>query len=170
MTRAAAKHTFWLLAGAALALLTYVLLAALPPQQRLMAAIFTATIVYWLAEPIPLYATAILAALAAGTLLGPLAGHFGAPTLDYRDFLYPFSSPVVVLMFGGFVMARVFSKHNLDIEFCHMILKRVGTRPRAVLLAMMAITAAMSMWMSNTATTAIMVATVLPIARKLPPG
>ncbi|MBD3237697.1 MAG: DASS family sodium-coupled anion symporter [Candidatus Eisenbacteria bacterium] len=168
MQRTGLRNAIWLLLGLCLAVVVHLLLTSLPPQQRLMAAIFSATIVYWLAEPIPLYVTGLLAALAAAVLLGPLGPRFGAPPLDYRDFLYPFASPVVVLMFGGFVMARVFSKHNLDIEFCRMILLRVGSRPRAVLLAMMTITAAMSMWMSNTATTAIMVATVLPIARKLP--
>lgn len=158
-----------LLAGPLIALLVYVLIPALPPQQRIMAGIFALTVFYWIAEPLPLYVTAILAAFLSGVLLGPAGRWMGVEPLDYTSFLASFASPVVVLLFGGFVMASVFSKNNLDLEFCQMILRRLGTRPPVILFGMMVLTAAMSMWMSNTATTAIMVTTVLPFVRKMPP-
>jgi sodium-dependent dicarboxylate transporter 2/3/5 len=71
-------------------------------------------------------------------------------------------------MFGGFVMADVFTKNNLDLEFCRLSIMRMGNRPRRLLFGIMLLTAMMSMWMSNTATTAIMLATILPIVRMLP--
>ncbi|MCP4545981.1 MAG: DASS family sodium-coupled anion symporter [bacterium] len=159
-----------LLLGALIAVLSGLLLKDLPGSQRVMASIFIMVVFYWITEPVPIYVTGILASLACGLLLGPLAHLFGNETLNYRDFLYPFASPVVVLMFGGFVMARVFSKNNLDLEFCRLCLSKLGTRPGRILFGMMILTAIMSMWMSNTATTAIMVASILPIVRALPRG
>jgi solute carrier family 13 (sodium-dependent dicarboxylate transporter), member 2/3/5 len=140
----------------------------LPVEQRLMAGIFVLAVTWWIAEPVPLYVTGMMAAFLSSLLLGPLAAPLGAQTFDYRDFLSPFASPVVVLLFGGFVMARVFSKHNLDLEFSRLCLARLGNRPRRVLFGVMLLTAGMSMWMSNTATTAIMVASMLPLVRELP--
>ncbi len=151
-----------------LALLTALLLVGLAPAQRVMAGIFVLAVLWWISEPVPLYVTAVVAAFLSALLLGPLAPVFGAASLDYRDFLSPFASPVVVLMFGGFVLARVFSRQNLDLEFARFCLARFGQRPRRVLLGVMLLTAAMSMWMSNTATTAIMVASLLPLLRGLP--
>ncbi len=156
--------------GLLLALAAFLVSGVLPPQQRVMAAVFVLTVFYWISEPLPLYVTAILAAFLTSLLLGPASQWFGMSPLDYRPYLAAFASPVVVLMFGGFVMATVFSKNNLDIEFCQMILRRLGTRPPVILIGMMLLTATMSMWMSNTATTAIMVATVLPFLRHLPPA
>jgi len=161
-----------LIIGPLLALGLLLLLAALPDplpmEQRLMAAIFVLAVVWWITEPVPLYVTGMLAAFLSSLLLGPLADTFGARAFDYRDFLSPFASPVVVLLFGGFVMARVFSKQNLDLEFSRLCLARLGRRPKRVLFGVMLLTAGMSMWMSNTATTAIMVASMLPLVRGLP--
>ncbi len=168
LTSVLKQKWFRVIVGPVLGFLAYLLLSGLPLDQRIMAAIFVATVFYWVSEPVPLFVTSILAASATGLFLGPLAAHVGLEALDYRIFLSPFASPVVVLLFGGFVMAFVFSKNNLDLEFSQMILARVGSRPPVVLASMMIITALMSMWMSNTATTAIMVATALPLVRGLP--
>ena len=152
----------------ALVIVLGLLPSPLPVEQRLMAGIFVLAVFWWIAEPVPLYVTGMLAAFLSSLLLGPLAGPLGARVFDYRDFLSPFASPVVVLLFGGFVMARVFSKQNLDLEFSRLCLARLGRRPRRVLFGVMLLTAGMSMWMSNTATTAIMVASMLPLVRELP--
>ena len=103
-------------------------------------------------------------------ILGPLGKFLGIESYDYTTFIYPFASPVVVLLLGGFFMARVFSKFNLDAEFSQFFIKRFGSKPKYILLGFMILTAFMSMWMSNTATTAIMVAAVLPIISKFPKG
>ncbi|MBM3321233.1 MAG: anion permease [Candidatus Eisenbacteria bacterium] len=133
-----------------------------------MAGIFVLAVFYWVTEPMPIFLTAGVCAFLTAILLGPLALLVGAKPFDYTIFLSPFASPVVVLMFGGFVLANVFSKNNLDLEFCKTILARLGSKPNRVLFGIMAITALMSMWMSNTATTAILMAAVLPLIRAMP--
>jgi solute carrier family 13 (sodium-dependent dicarboxylate transporter), member 2/3/5 len=170
MTIRAHRPTILLLVALGLGIAAALLTGALTPSQRLMTGIFVAVVVCWITEPVPIYVTGILASLLCALLLGPLAPPFGAESLDYTSFLSPFASPVVVLMFGGFVMARVFSANNLDLEFCRFSLSRFGSKPGRVLFGMMTLTAVMSMWMSNTATTAIMIATILPIVRVLPKG
>ncbi len=164
------RRVFFLLAGPLLGLGTAALLGGLPPEQRIMGGLFTLTVFYWIAEPIPLYVTGILAAFLSALFLGPLAPHFGGEVMNYRQFLHPFASPVVVLLFGGFVMAKIVSKLNLDLEFAQTVLSRLGGSPSRLLGGLMLLTAFMSMWMSNTATTAIMVAAVLPLVRSLPEG
>ena len=153
-----------------LALLTYALLASIPPAPRITAAVFVLVVVMWLTEVVPLFVPAILGPVLLQVLLDPLAHSFGFDPISYKKFIFPFASPVVVLMLGGFFMARIFSKYHLDIEFSNWALSKLGTRPSVVLLGMMSITALLSMWMSNTATTALMVAAVLPIAKKMPEG
>ena len=106
-----------LAAGPLLGLFVASLLGGLPSAQRIMAGVFVFAVHWWITEPVPLYVTGVVTAFASALLLGPLGPSFGAPALDYRLFLTPFASPVVVLMFGGFVMARVFSRQSLDLEF-----------------------------------------------------
>lgn len=164
------RRVLFLILGPLLALAAWALLVGLPPEQRIMAALFCLTVFYWITEPVPLFVTALLAAFLSALLLGPLAPRLGAESMNYRIFLNPFASPVVVLLFGGFVMAKVFSKLNLDLEFAQAVLSRMGGHPQRLLLGLMVLTAFMSMWMSNTATTAIMVAAVLPLVRGMPAG
>ncbi|MBN1423010.1 DASS family sodium-coupled anion symporter [Candidatus Fermentibacteria bacterium] len=156
--------------GILLAVLAYLMLGSLPPRQRIMASIFILTVFLWITEIIPIFVTAVLSAFLCALLLGQGATLFGAQPLPASLFFNPFANTVIVLMFGGFVLARVFSRNYLDEEFCDFILARLGNKPQVVLLGIMGITAVMSMWMSNTATTAIMVATVLPAVRGLRPG
>ena len=164
------KRPLQFAAAIVLALATYLLLLGIPPAARITASVFALVVVMWLTEVVPLFVPAILGPVLLQFLLDPCAHYFGFDPISYKKFIFPFASPVVVLMLGGFFMARIFSKFNLDIEFSNWALSKLGTRPSVVLLGMMSITALLSMWMSNTATTAIMVAAVLPIARKLPPG
>ncbi|MFH1682072.1 MAG: DASS family sodium-coupled anion symporter [Candidatus Eisenbacteria bacterium] len=157
-----------LLIGLLLSVLVALALPRLPREQRVMAAVFVLTVFYWVTEPMPIFVTAVIGAFLSALLLGPLARLVGTAPVDYAIFLSPFASPVVVLLFGGFVLAHVFSKNNLDLEFCQTILARLGSKPNRVLFGIMAITALMSMWMSNTATTAILMAAVLPLVRAMP--
>ncbi|HEX2971682.1 MAG TPA: DASS family sodium-coupled anion symporter, partial [Tepidisphaeraceae bacterium] len=80
------------------------------------------------------------------------------------------SEPTIILFLGGFVLADGACKFNLDKSLSAVVLKPFGTRPRMVLFGMMLITAIFSMFMSNTATTATMMAVVLPVIAQLPPG
>jgi sodium-dependent dicarboxylate transporter 2/3/5 len=86
----------------------------------------------------------------------------------YMIFLNPFFSSVVILLLGGFVMAQAVKRYGIDSWLSRKLLDRVGTRPAAVLLGLMVMTAFFSMWISNTATTALMMAVALPVVRMFP--
>ena len=71
---------------------------------------------------------------------------------------------------GGFVLSILLHKYAIDHRIAQKILIKTGSRPSRLLIAIMAVCAALSMWMSNTATTAMMFAIVLPIIRQIPEG
>ncbi len=140
----------------------------IPAAPRIVAGVFTLVVIFWITEVFPLYVTAMLGPFLLAVFLGPLAKNWDVEPYNFKIFLHPFASPVVVLLLGGFLMARVFSTYHLDAEFSGFFISRFGKKPKVILLGFMGLTAFMSMWMSNTATTAIMVATILPIVRDLP--
>lgn len=164
------KKALIALLGVAGGILLFFMLHSLAMAPRIVASVFLIVIIFWITEVFPLFVTALLGPFLMALLLGPLAPELGMEAMDYRIFIYPFASPVIVLLFGGFLMARVFSTYHLDTEFSGFFISRLGNNPKFILLGFMALTAFMSMWMSNTATTAIMVTSVLPIVRKLPEG
>ena len=71
-----------------------------------------------------------------------------------------YGSPIVFLFFGGFVMALALEKVNLHKRIALNIIRLTGTTPNKVILGFMIATASLSMWISNTASTVVM----LPIA------
>ena len=79
----------------------------------------------------------------------------------------PMASPIVVLFFGGFVLAGALNKYNLDLLIAQKLLHVCGTRPSMILLGFMCITALLSMWVSNTATAAMMIVMARPIIGKM---
>jgi len=136
-------------------------------------AIFLVAIVLWVTEAIPLYATAALVILLEVTLvsdqaLWALPGAEAAP--DYATYFQTLAHPVLMLFLGGFFLASGASKFRLDRNLARVLLRPFGTSPRAVMLGLMLVTAVFSMFMSNTATTATMLAVVLPLMAALPPG
>jgi len=80
------------------------------------------------------------------------------------------SNSVIWLMLGGFVMAEAMQKVGLDKTLFEMTISKFGSKPRNVLLGIMLVTAIFSMIMSNTATTAMMIAAVIPFINTLDKG
>jgi sodium-dependent dicarboxylate transporter 2/3/5 len=119
------------------------------PAQRL-AAVMAAVVLLWITEALPLPVTA-LCGVAAAVVLGV------APA---REAFAPFADPLMFLFIGSFMLARAIFLHGLDrrLAFAVLSLRWVGTRPSRILLAYGAVTAALSAWISNTATTAMMFA------------
>lgn len=147
--------------AAVLALAVYYLpLHGLNGETDRMLAIFTFVAVLWLSEAIPLFATAFL--------VPALLVLFGI--LDPTKALAPFYHPVISLLLGGFMLSISIHKFGLDKRIAAAVLARVGRRPWSILLAVMGLTAFLSLWLSNTATTAIVIAIVLPIVNRLPYG
>ena len=87
----------------------------------------------------------------------------------YAMYFATLASPVLILFLGGFFLANGAAKFGLDKNLSAIMLKPFGTKPTRVLLGLMLITGFLSMWMSNTATTATLMAVVLPLIRGLAP-
>jgi len=82
-------------------------------------------------------------------------------------YVQTWSNSVIWLMLGGFVMAEAMQKVGLDKTLFKMTISKFGSKPRNVLLGIMLVTAVFSMIMSNTATTAMMIAAVIPFINTL---
>ncbi len=150
-----------LIAGPALAWMTYSLLPEtyqtaagatvdFTHAGRVTAATAVWMAVWWMTEAIPLYATSLL----------PLAmlPLFGAATI--RHAAAPYAHELIYLFMGGFIIALSMERWGLHKRFAFGALRLVGTQPHRVVGGFMLATAFMSMWVSNTATTIMM----LPIA------
>jgi len=122
----------------------------------------------WLTEAVPPFAVGLLIIcfqlFAYGT---PLMN--SAPE-DTQRYLNSFSSSVIFLMLGGFFLADAMRKTGLDREVFRLAVSLFGRQPGRVLLGLMLTTAVLSMIMSNTATTAMMIAAVTPFLLTYGPG
>ncbi len=74
-----------------------------------------------------------------------------------------FADPIIILFLGGFFLADAATKYRLDINLARVLLKPFGTNPKYVMLGLMSVTALFSMFMSNTATAAMMLALLTPV-------
>lgn len=140
------------------------------PGQRMLA-IFLLAIVLWVTEAIPLVATAVGVILLEVLLISDqaLVALPGEP-LPAADYFAALANPVIVLFLGGFLIADGASKFGLDRNLAAILLRPFAGNARRTVFGLMAITAALSMFVSNTATTATMFAVILPILAVLPPG
>ena len=80
-----------------------------------------------------------------------------------RSVFATFADPIIILFLGGFFLADAATKYRLDINLARVLLKPFGTNPKFVLLGLMSVTAIFSMFMSNTATAAMMLALLTPV-------
>ncbi len=158
----ALKRLVCLLLGPILAIVVFtVMSSASEPvdfSARAMAAIVTLMAVWWMTEAIPLPATALLP-----IVLFPLIGvHQNEPN-PLAATLEPYAHKMVFLFLGGFLIALAIEKWNLHRRIALSILLCVGTKPDQLIAGFMLATAGLSMWISNTATTLMM----LPIAMSI---
>ena len=132
--------------------------------------IFLMAVVLWVSEAIPLFATAALIILLEIVLISDQAV-WGLPSIDpvtdYREFFGSLAHPVLMLFLGGFFLAEGANKYRLDRTMARVLLRPFGTKPKYIVLGLMMITAVFSMFMSNTATTATLLAVVLPLVATL---
>lgn len=165
--------------GVVVALGWFVIVLLIGPQGDLsasasrMLAIFGAAVVLWITEAIPLSATSIFVIFAEILLISDeaivgLPAEYEAPA--YQSIFATLASPVLMLFLGGFVLADSAAKYRLDRNLAGVLLRPFGNSPRSILAGLMAITALLSMFVSNTATTAAMMAVVLPVAAGLDPS
>ena len=100
----------------------------------------------WLTEAIPMGMTALIPLVAF-----PLAG-----TMSTEKIAAPYANPAVFLFMGGFLVSATFERWGLHKRMAFFALRRVGTEPRRIVFAVILVTAFLSMWISNTATTLMM--------------
>jgi sodium-dependent dicarboxylate transporter 2/3/5 len=143
----------------------YVPLPEMTEASRICMMIFVGAAGLWITEAIPPFATAIAVIVLSTYLLGQPGGPLGFDESGYRVFLNPVASPVIVLFFGGLILAAAISKHGFDIRVASALIKPFGRNPKNVLLGIILTTGCFSMFMSNTATTAMMMAILTPLLK-----
>jgi solute carrier family 13 (sodium-dependent dicarboxylate transporter), member 2/3/5 len=143
----------------------------LEPGGQRMLAIFLLAIVLWVTEAIPLVATAVLVILLQVLMISDQAiVEVPGEVLVAADYFAALADPVIVLFLGGFLIADGAAKFDLDRNLAAVLLRPFAGNARRTVLGLMAITALLSMFVSNTATTATMFAVIIPILAALPPG
>ena len=140
-----------LIAGPILFLLLYNLpFEIINPAADKVLSIAAWMVTWWITEAVSISVTALIP-----LTFFPLLG-----IMDMKTVSANYGSPIVFLFFGGFVMALALEKVGLHKRIALNIVKLTGTTPDKVILGFMLATAFLSMWISNTATTVVM----LPIA------
>ena len=137
-------------APAIFALLLLLPLPGLSGPAHHLAAVMATVMVLWVTEALPMPVTALLGVTACVVLRV-------APA---KEAFAPFADPLMFLFIGSFILARAIFVHHLDrrLAFGVLSLRWVGGRPSRILFAFGAVTAFISAWISNTATTAMMFA------------
>jgi sodium-dependent dicarboxylate transporter 2/3/5 len=148
------------------------LIAALGLTWLLKEPAFTASQVYvlfllffsiglWLTEAIPAFAVALF--LMAYLVFALGSPYFNPAPEKIDRYVNTFSGRVVWLLLGGFFLAAAMTKTKLDVQLLRLTLKISGTKPRNIVIAFMFTAMVFSMVMSATATTAMMVAALMPL-------
>jgi solute carrier family 13 (sodium-dependent dicarboxylate transporter), member 2/3/5 len=124
--------------------------ADLSPEARGTAAVGLLMAILWMTEALPLAATSLI----------PIAMFPMVGVLSVSEATAPYASDVIFLFMGGFVLALAMERWELHRRIALLIVLVVGTKPTRLVGGFMVATAFLSMWISNTATTVLM----LPIA------
>ena len=131
----------------------------LEPAAGKTAAIMVWMAIWWMTEALPLPATSLMP-----LVLFPLLGVFeGSSKEVFQQAATPYANRFVFLLMGGFMIALAIERWGLHRRIALLTVWYVGVRPRRLVAGFMIATAGLSMWISNTATTAMM----LPIAISL---
>jgi sodium-dependent dicarboxylate transporter 2/3/5 len=136
--------------------ITFLILLLIPnpeimsPEAWKVVALAVFMLLWWVTEAVPIPVTALLPLIVL-----PLMG-----VMNMKAAASPYANPIVFLFMGGFMIALAMEKWNLHRRIALTIVSWTGTNANGILLGFMIATAALSMWISNTATTIMM----LPIA------
>lgn len=156
-----ARHWIGLVLGPGLLLLTLLLPApaGLSPEGWRTAGLALLMATFWIAEPIPIAVTALLPlALAPALGLG-----------DIRATAAPYANPIIFLFLGGFIIALSMQRWGLHKRIAIALVGRLGTRPPAIIAGFLLTSGLLSMWVSNTATTLMMLPIALSVVHLCPP-
>lgn len=142
---------------------------------RRIIAVFAFAILCWITECIPAWATSvavigILLFTSSDSSLSLFSANLpeDVKLLSYKALLATFADPIVILFLGGFILAEAASKTGLDVVFARSLLKPFGKKSEIVLLGFLLVTGVFSMFVSNTATAAMMLTFLAPVFKALP--
>lgn len=146
-------------------------------EQRTVA-IFALAALMWMFEILPTWATSvsiivILLFTVSDSCPLFLRGASYSPDelgslVSYKSLLAAFADPTIMLFLGGFILAIAATKVGLDTQLAKVMLKPFGTKPKFVLLGFLLVIGVFSMFMSNTATAAMMLTFLAPVLKSLP--
>ncbi len=141
----------------------FVPLPGISQAAQITLAIFVIAAALWVSEAVPLYVTAFVIMVLETVLLGSELVMAAPIEGGYAQFITPFFSPIIVLFLGGFTIAEAMHRYRLDEHIAYFIIRIIGNKAGNLLMGLILVTAFLSMWMSNTATTALMLTIVLPV-------
>ena len=142
-------------------------------QQRLIA-VFVFAMLMWIMEVVPAWATSVaviglLLLFTSDSGIGPMCdAEKVGKLLSYKGVMATFADPVIMLFIGGFILAIAATKTGLDARLAKILLTPFGKKSENVLLGFLLITGLFSMFISNTATAAMMLTFLTPVFRQLP--
>lgn len=145
-------------------------------QQRTIAIFVFATLM-WVLEAIPAWTTSVTVVVLLLLSVSDSSLWFfseGIPAeqlgqaVKYKSIMHCFADPIIMLFIGGFILAIAATKTGLDSMLARVMLKPFGTQSRFVLLGFIIVTGIFSMFLSNTATAAMMLTFLTPVLKALP--
>ena len=144
-------------------------------EQRVIALFCFATVM-WITEAIPSWTTSvaiivILLFTCSDSALCLFMDHPAeelGTVISHKSIMACFANPIIMLFIGGFILAIAATKSGLDVKLAKVLLKPFGTKSENVLLGFLLVTGLFSMFLSNTATAAMMLTFLAPVLKSLP--
>ena len=141
----------------------------LNPLEIRVIGVFVMAALFWILQPFPIWSTSMLViVLMIVTMSDSSLTPFrvdGVTMISHKSIMATFANPIIMLFLGGFFLAAAATKYKMDLNLARVLLKPFGKNPKFVLLGLMLITAVFSMFMSNTATAAMMLAILAPVLK-----
>ena len=141
----------------------------LNPLEIRVIGVFVMAALFWILQPFPIWSTSMLViVLMIVTMSDSALSPFrvdGVTMISHKSIMATFANPIIMLFLGGFFLAAAATKYKMDLNLARVLLKPFGKNPKFVLLGLMLITAVFSMFMSNTATAAMMLAILAPVLK-----
>ena len=175
------KKAFWFLLTAVVTLVVWNLpsscfgIDGLTVVQQRVIAIFVMAVMLWLTEAIPAWATSVTIIFlllfffsnSSFKFMQGSEGEYGQ-LLDSVGIMACFADPTIILFLGGFILAIAATKSGLDVWMAKTMIRPFGHKSENVLLGFLLITGVFSMFISNTATAAMMLTFLTPVFKALP--
>lgn len=141
----------------------------LNPLEIRVVGVFVMAALFWILQPFPIWSTSMLVIVLmiitmSDSALTPFRVD-GVTMISHKSIMATFANPIIMLFLGGFFLAAAATKYKMDLNLARVLLKPFGKNPKFVLLGLMLITAVFSMFMSNTATAAMMLAILAPVLK-----